>query len=72
MRGVIVPKGKYRRIILAGDGDTPGISAMKATGKRLREEGHAVSFMVPPADRDWNEVLNDNKAFCPPILESLR
>lgn len=46
-----------RRLIIAADGDTPGIEAASALGERAYCLGWDVYLMPAPEGQDWNDVL---------------
>jgi len=51
-----------RRLIVAADGDAPGIEAAKALGDRAYYQGWEVYLWPAPEGQDWNDVLQSRGA----------
>lgn len=45
------------RLIIAPDGDVPGLAAADVLGNRAYSLGWQVYIMAPPDGKDWNDVL---------------
>ena len=45
------------RLIIAPDGDAPGMAAAEVLGNRAYALGWQVFMMAPPEGKDWNDVL---------------
>jgi phage/plasmid primase-like uncharacterized protein len=56
MRGVILPIVPGQ-LIVAADGDIPGLNAAQALAERAEAEGWNVSLLAAPDGCDWNDVL---------------
>ena len=52
---------KPGRLILAPDGDAPGMAAAAVLGSRAYGLGWHVFMMAPPEGKDWNDVLQSMK-----------
>jgi hypothetical protein len=50
------------RLILAPDGDAPGMAAAEVLGNRAYALGWQVYMMAPPEGKDWNDVLQSGVA----------
>ena len=50
------------RLILAPDGDAPGMAAAEVLGNRAFALGWQVYMMAPPDGKDWNDVLQGGVA----------
>jgi hypothetical protein len=50
------------RLILAPDGDAPGMAAAEVLGNRAYALGWQVYIMAPPEGKDWNDVLQGGVA----------
>lgn len=53
---------KPGRLILAADGDAPGLAAAEALGNRAFALGWEVFLMAAPEGKDWNDVLQSGVA----------
>ena len=49
------------RLILAPDGDAPGMAAAEVLGNRAFAQGWQVYLMAPPEGKDWNDILQSMK-----------
>lgn len=56
MRALSLPP-QPRRLIIAADGDAPGIEAANALGERAFSVGWDVYLLPAPDGQDWNDVL---------------
>jgi len=50
---------EVRQVIVAADGDDPGMRAAKFAQRRLRAEGRIVTIIQAPAGKDFNDVLKE-------------
>lgn len=58
MGHIVVPSPKTtQEIIIAADGDQPGLDAAKKLAKRLANQGYAVRIAPAPEGLDFNDVL---------------
>ena len=57
LKGVVIPE-PVKEIIIFADGDEPGQMAAEAAASRFIGEGRTARIASPPANQDFNDVLN--------------
>ena len=58
LKALNLPK-QPRELILAPDGDSPGLRAAGTLADRAQRLGWQVRMMLPPVGQDWNDVLRE-------------
>ena len=53
----VVPPPEVKTVIIAADGDEPGLKAAEEAAGRFCREGRKVKIARPPAGYDFNDLL---------------